>query len=110
MSETAELRMQRMRDFLRAYHGGKDPQPRRTYLDLSEAESVMMHNPRAVSIVTRDLDIRGYSIRWRNSIECAICDGEDPAGWDFWLRARRHFLEIGGGYKPEYQPPVDTTR
>lgn len=103
MSIESEIRMERMRRFLREFHG-KDPSPRRCFMEHAEVLSVMAHSP-ASAAVTKDLNITGYGIRWRNAVESMICDGRDPQTWDFWMGARLHFIEIGGCYAEACEPP-----
>jgi hypothetical protein len=101
-NETAEMRNQRVVEWLRKANNG-DRVPPRSYLTNTEAQMLFVgHGPYTLF---QDLNISGYACKFRQSVEDGIRAGTDPATWKFWHAARLRFLEYGGCYLEGHQPP-----
>lgn len=99
---TAEQHFQAISDWLYNRYG-KHPQPRRSYIEGREVLDLMCDNP-VCHNATRDLATGKYPGKWRRGVECAIVNAHDPATLTFWMKARKTYIELGGGYVDGMQP------
>jgi hypothetical protein len=97
VSAVVATRDQRVRDFIRELHG-KDPEPLRSYITREEAFGLMSRHPATVNL-TKDLNLSGYSGKWKQAVEDSIRLGLKPGDFDFWDKARTAFLEYGGEFQ-----------
>ena len=106
MSNTElEQRNQRVMEYLRTLYGA-DPVPLRACLHNAEAAQLQSKfTQKFGGHMFDDLDLSGYSCRWRSAVEDGIRAGSDPMTWQFWQAARLTFLELGGCYRDGMEPP-----
>ena len=89
----------RVRSLLVKLHG-VEPKPLRCYLVYDEVDRLMLEGGYLCLCSTHDLEIRGYQGKWRQAVEEQVRDGRlNHYNAEFWLNARRAFIELGGSTK-----------
>ncbi|MDQ3833247.1 MAG: hypothetical protein M3315_06370 [Actinomycetota bacterium] len=79
---------------------------RRTCLSRTEAAVLTVGSPVGRRVVC-DLEVVGYGGKWARAVESQIRKGLDIQTYEFWLGARRVFLELGGPYEEDPRTPLD---
>ena len=99
MSESQ--RQTRIRKFIAAKYG--EPK-RRCFLGCTEALELTKASPFGRA-ATCDLDLTRHAGYWVCSVEESIGAGLHVRQMEFWVRARAHFLGLGGTYRLGWEAP-----